>query len=202
MRIGVLALQGDFAEHIHAFRGTPWNGALEPVEVRLPEQLQTVDGLVIPGGESTTIGKLMKAYELLEPVRERVRSGMPVLGTCAGAILLAKDIGGLDQPLIGCMDITMRRNAFGRQLDSFETELAFPVLGTDPLPAVFIRAPIIEEVGPGVDVLARLPDGAIVAAAQRNMLAVCFHSELTRDHRLHRYFAAMVQRAAATETRA
>lgn len=196
MRIGVLALQGDFAEHVWALR-TAHRADIDAAEVRLPVELRAVDGLIIPGGESTTIGKLLVACGLLEPLRARIEAGMPVLGTCAGAILMARDIGGLSQPLIGCMDITVRRNAFGRQLDSFETDVAISALGPQPLRAVFIRAPLITAVGAGVDVLARLgEDGnGIVAARQGNMLAVCFHSELTQDHRLHEYFAGMVERA-------
>jgi len=213
MRVGVLALQGDFAEHIailrsmdgklleqvdsHPLRSVPDidRGPVEPieaVEVRLPDQLAAIDGLILPGGESTTIGKLMVDYSLLEPLHRRIASGMPVFGTCAGAILLARDIGGCDQPHIGVMDLVIRRNAFGRQLQSFETDLSIASLGDPPLRAVFIRAPVIEAVGTGVEVLARLQDGTIVAARQRNMLVTAFHPELTADIRLHRYFIRMV----------
>jgi 5'-phosphate synthase pdxT subunit len=202
MRIGVLALQGDFSEHIAILGGLnaePF-GRVEPVEIRTTRQLSEVDGLVIPGGESTTIGKLMYDCGLLGPSRERIAAGMPVFGTCAGAIVLARDIGGLDQPLLGLMDLRMRRNAFGRQLQSFETLLSIPVLGDPPMRAVFIRAPAIASVGAGVEVLARLPDGTIVAARERHMLVAAFHPELTGDSRMHRYFVELVHdhaRAAA-----
>jgi len=195
MRIGVLALQGDFAEHMETLRRL--DGDVEAIgafEVRLPQHLAAADGLIIPGGESTTIGKLMVEYRLLEPLRQRIAAGMPTFGTCAGAIVLARDIGGLDQPLIGAMDIVVARNAFGRQLQSFEMDLAVPVLGPEPLPAIFIRAPAIRAVGQGVEVLARLPDGTIVAAQQGPLLATAFHPELTADARLHRYFARLVGR--------
>jgi 5'-phosphate synthase pdxT subunit len=209
VRIGVLALQGDFAEHVAMLRridrelgsggalraddGSPWRvDGVQAAEVRLPEQLAAVDALIIPGGESTTIGQLLVEYGLLEPLRRRVALGMSVFGTCAGAIVLAKDIGGLRQPLVGAMDLTVRRNAFGRQLQSFETDLPMPVLGEGPLRAIFIRGPAILAVGDGVEVLARLPDGTIVAARQGNLLATAFHPELTDDTRVHRYFVRMV----------
>ena len=187
-RIGVLALQGAFREHAASLRDLD----AEVREVRLPRQLERLDGLVIPGGESTTIGKLMVAYNLLEPLRRLAEQGLPIFGTCAGMIVLAKDIGGLDQPLLGVMNVRVSRNAFGRQVDSFETDLAVPVLGQEPFRAVFIRAPIIEEVGEGVEVLARLDDGRIVAARQENLLVAAFHPELTSDRRFHKYFLAMV----------
>ncbi|MHB1135084.1 MAG: pyridoxal 5'-phosphate synthase glutaminase subunit PdxT [Chloroflexota bacterium] len=182
--IGVLALQGAFVEHAAVLRRL---GATVR-EVRLPQQLAGLDGLVIPGGESTTIGKLLVAYELLEPLRARLQEGLPVLATCAGLILLARDIGGGEQPLLGVLDAVVQRNAFGRQLQSFETELAVPALGPTPFPAIFIRAPLIRSVGPGVDVLATLPDGRIVAARQGSLVATAFHPELTPDARLHEYF--------------
>ncbi len=191
MRIGVLALQGGFSEHAAVLRGL----GVEAVEIRTARQLSEVDGLIIPGGESTTIGKLMQDCGLLDPLRERISAGMPVFGTCAGAIVLARDIGGLDQPLIGIMDLSIRRNAFGRQLESFETLLPIPALGDQPMRAVFIRAPAIVSVGDGVEVLARLPDGRIVAARQAHMLAAAFHPELTADSRLHRYFVDLVRTA-------
>jgi 5'-phosphate synthase pdxT subunit len=167
----------------------------EPVQVKRVAQLDEVGGLIIPGGESTTIGKLLRRFEMLEPLRRRVRDGYPVYGTCAGMILLADEIedAGDDQPAIGGMDIKVRRNAFGRQRESFETDLEVPALGDEPLPAVFIRAPSIERAGPGVDVLTRLPDGRAVAARQRNLLVSAFHPELTPDTRMHRYFADMVK---------
>jgi 5'-phosphate synthase pdxT subunit len=165
---------------------------VEVTEVRLPHQLNSIDGLIIPGGESTTIGKLMVAYKLLEPLRELAGNGLPVFGTCAGMIVLAKDIGRQDQPLVGVMDIRVNRNAFGRQVDSFEADLPVPVLGPIPFHTVFIRAPIIESVGTGVEVLATLDDGRIVAAQQDKLLVAAFHPELTLDQRFHRYFLAMV----------
>jgi 5'-phosphate synthase pdxT subunit len=195
-KVGVLALQGDFAEHMASLRrlASAGNGAsgLQAREVRLPSELAEVDALIIPGGESTTIGKLLVEYRLLEPLRERIADGMPVFGTCAGAIVLARDIGGLDQPLIGAMDLRVRRNAFGRQLESFETDLPVPVLGERPMHAIFIRAPAILGVGEGVEVLARLESGTIVAARQGRMLATAFHPELTDDTRLHAHFVGMI----------
>lgn len=184
MKIGVLALQGAFIEHIHVLRSL----GVEATEIRKPEQLNDLDGLIIPGGESTTFGKLAVAYGLIEPIRAMCIAGKPVWGTCAGMIFLAKDIGR-DQPLIGVMDITVKRNAFGRQVDSFEVDLDVPVLEpAGPFHAIFIRAPLVERVGQGVEVLARLDDGTIVAARQGNLLATSFHPELTKDARFHRYF--------------
>jgi 5'-phosphate synthase pdxT subunit len=187
-RIGVLALQGAFREHVDRLKRL---GA-EAVEVRRREQLEGLDGLIIPGGESTTIGKLAVKYDLLAPIGAMAREGKPVWGTCAGMIVLAKDIGPHDQPLIGVMDIHVRRNAFGRQVDSFEADLTAPALGDEPFRGVFIRAPLIESVGRGVEVLARLDDGTIVAARQENLLATAFHPELTDDDRFHRYFLSQV----------
>lgn len=182
MNIGVLALQGAFIEHEKTLRSL---GA-DAREVRLPEQLEDLDALIIPGGESTTIGKLAVTFRLLEPLREFAQT-KPVWGTCAGMIMLARDIGR-DQPLIGVMDIQVDRNAFGRQVDSFETDLAVPDLGADPFHAVFIRAPLVTGVGDQVQVLARLEDGGIVAVRQGHWLATAFHPELTPDDRFHRYF--------------
>ena len=182
--IGVLALQGAFIEHVHALERL----GCAAREVRLPRDLNGLDGLILPGGESTTIGKLMVQYELDAPIRARARAGFPIWGTCAGMILLANDIGGLHQPLIGVMEIVVERNAFGRQLDSFEADLAIPLIGAAPFRAIFIRAPLIHTVGADVEVIARLADGRIVAARQQNLLATSFHPELTRDDRLHRYF--------------
>jgi 5'-phosphate synthase pdxT subunit len=153
--------------------------------------LEQVERLIIPGGESTTIGKLLVLYDLLEPIRQRGRAGMPIWGTCAGAILLAKQIAEgrpAGQPALALMDITARRNAFGRQLDSFEVQMSIAALGDEPLNTVFIRAPILELPGPGVAALATLADGRIVAAQQGRLLATCFHPELTGDDRFHRYF--------------
>jgi pyridoxal 5'-phosphate synthase pdxT subunit len=186
MTVGILALQGDFREHEEVLHriGAPAR------QVRLPKHLEQVDRLIIPGGESTTIGKLLTIYNLLEPIRERARNGMPLWGTCAGAILMARTIadGKPDQPSLGLMDIVARRNAFGSQLDSFEADLTIPQLGEEPLRAVFIRAPILEQPGRTVEVLAALEDGRLVAAQQGNLLATSFHPELTPDDRLHRYF--------------
>lgn len=187
MTIGILALQGDFREHEETLRriGAPTQ------QVRLPEQLAAVDRLIIPGGESTAIGKLLVRFGLLEPIRRRAGLDLAVWGTCAGAILLAREITEgrpAGQPSIGVMDITVRRNAFGRQLDSFEADLSIPILGDDPFRAVFIRAPLVERVGPQVEVLGRLPAGGIVAARQGRLLATAFHPELTGDDRMHRFF--------------
>jgi 5'-phosphate synthase pdxT subunit len=185
VRIGVLALQGAFIEHEKMLTQL---GA-QPVEVRLPEQLDGLDGLIIPGGESTTIGKLANDFHLMEPLR-RFASARPTWGTCAGLIFLARDVG-VAQPLLGLMDLNVERNAFGRQVDSFEADLEVPALGETPFPAVFIRAPLIEGVGPGVEVLARLPDGRTVAARQGHLLVTAFHPELTGDDRFHRLFLEM-----------
>ena len=195
MRIGVLALQGDFFEHAAVLRRLNADRfeTIHTMEIRTARQLSEIDGIVIPGGESTTIGKLMHDSGLLDPLRQRIAAGMPAFGTCAGAIVLARDIGGRDQPLIGLMDLRIRRNAFGRQLQSFETFLSIPVLGDPPMRAVFIRAPAIASVGPGVEVLARLQDGTIDAARQAHMLAAAFHPELTGDSRLHRYFVELIR---------
>jgi 5'-phosphate synthase pdxT subunit len=189
--IGVLALQGDVAEH----RDMLARSGAQTVAVKRAEQLGEVDGLVIPGGESTTIGKLLRRFELLEPLKDLVQSGFPVYGTCAGMILLADEVedSAADQPTIGGMDIRVQRNAFGRQRESFETDVEVPAVGDEPLHAVFIRAPLIKRVGKDVDVLARLQDGRFVAARQRNLLVSSFHPELTNDARMHRYFVDMVE---------
>lgn len=199
LRIGVLALQGDFAEHLSMLR-EDGEGGVDAVEVRTLAQLDGVDGLVIPGGESTTIARLLIAFELLEPLRERIRGGLPVWGTCAGAILLADDVPALDREPIGVMDMTVDRNAFGSQVDSFEADLDIAGLEGPPLRAIFIRAPVFRRVGEGVEVLAALADGRIVAARQGDLLATSFHPELTDDRRLHRYFADICRaRAAVTD---
>jgi pyridoxal 5'-phosphate synthase pdxT subunit len=190
--IGVLALQGAFIEHIHRLREV---GA-QAVEVRLPSDLERVDGLIIPGGESTTIGRLMDWYELREPVRRMAEEGKPIWGTCAGMILLAKDVDqstrAQHQPLLELMDITVQRNAFGSQLDSFEANLEMPSISDDPVPTVFIRAPVVSRVGDGVEILARLTDGKIVAVRQGNLVATAFHPELTGDKRLHAWFLSLI----------
>jgi 5'-phosphate synthase pdxT subunit len=191
MKIGVLALQGDFSEHIAMLKRLN----VDASEVRLPDHLNGLDGLIIPGGESTTIGKLAVAYNLMEPL-QLFGQRHAIWGTCAGAIFLSKDIGR-DQPLLGLMDIKVQRNAFGRQIDSFETDLDIPELkqatGTnEDYHAVFIRAPIIESVSGDAKVLATVPDGRIVAAQQGHLLATSFHPELTKDTRFHEYFLTLV----------
>lgn len=187
MRIGVLALQGAFVEHEKMLRSL---GA-EPVEVRLPEDLQGLDGLILPGGESTTIGKLAVGYGLIEPLRAFARS-KPTWGTCAGMIFLAKDIGMDRQPILGVMDITVNRNAFGRQIDSFEADLEIKGIEGGPFHTVFIRAPIATAAGQDVEILGTLPDGRIVAAREGHLLATAFHPELTGDSRLHALFLSLV----------
>jgi len=192
MHIGVLALQGAFAEHLAILRRL----GVEASEVRLPEQLKSLDGLIIPGGESTTIGKLAVDFNLMEPLIEFGESN-PIWGTCAGAILLSKD-ARREQPLLGLMDITVERNAFGRQVESFEADLDVPALGKGskenaPFHAVFIRAPLIEKVSGKARVLATLTDKRIVAAQEGNLLATSFHPELTKDDRFHRYFIELVE---------
>jgi len=189
MKIGVLALQGAFIEH----RKTLERLGVEVVEVRLPQDLEGLDGLIIPGGESTTIGKLALQYGLVEPLGDFARE-KPVWGTCAGMIFMARDIG-MQQPLLGLMDITVQRNAFGRQVDSFETDLEIEGLnGGGPFPAIFIRAPRIAGVDDeNVQVLARLEDGTAVAARQGHWLVTSFHPELSDDDRLHRYFIRLVE---------
>jgi 5'-phosphate synthase pdxT subunit len=205
MTVGVLALQGAFIEHEKILRRL----GVEVVEVRLPAHLEGLDGLIIPGGESTTIGQVAERWGLLEPLRAFARAGRPVWGTCAGMIMLANDVldGIPGQPLLGLMDIAVRRNAFGRQVDSFEADLDVPALGEPPFHAVFIRAPIIERVGAGVEVLARVEadpgpatgsgasgeDGTVVAVRQGNLLATAFHPELTDDDRFHQYFSSLTE---------
>ena len=161
------------------------------MDVRRPDQLDDIDALVIPGGESTTIGKLALHYGFIPKLRSRVAEGMAIWGTCAGAIFIARDVPGHPHPLAELMDIKVRRNAFGRQRDSFEADLTVPVLGPAPFHAVFIRAPLIESVGPGVEVLSVLEDGTIVAARQEKLLVTSFHPELTHDGRFHEYFLAL-----------
>ncbi|EXG81299.1 pyridoxal 5'-phosphate synthase, glutaminase subunit Pdx2 [Cryptosporangium arvum DSM 44712] len=195
--IGVFALQGDVREHVAALRAA---GA-EAVPVRRPSELAEVDGLVIPGGESTVMSRLATVFELREPIRARIASGMPVYGSCAGMIMLASDVldGRSDQESFGGIDMVVRRNAFGRQVDSFETDLDFEGVDGEPVHAVFIRAPWVEKVGSDVEVLARVSggpaDGRIVAVRQGNLLATSFHPELTGDLRVHDLFVRMVQEA-------
>jgi 5'-phosphate synthase pdxT subunit len=188
-RVGVLALQGDVREHLRALAAA---GA-QPAEVRRPHELAGLDGLVLPGGESTTIGRLLRIFELLDPLRTAVAEGLPVYGSCAGMILLARDVldGRPDQPLIGGLDVVVRRNAFGRQVDSFEADLDVAGVGGPPVHAVFIRAPWVEKAGDEVTVLARVGEHP-VAVRQGHLLATSFHPELTGDTRMHELFVEMV----------
>lgn len=188
-KIGVLALQGSFLEHITAIEKL---GA-QPIPIKLPGQLNGISGLIIPGGESTTIGKLIKDYGFITPLKNKIKMGLPVYGTCAGLIVLAKNIDNHIQPTLGVMGISVRRNAFGRQLDSFEEDIYIEKFGDVPFRAIFIRAPIIQSVEPNVEVLARLKDGRIVAAEEKNILVTAFHPELTDDLRVHRYFLDKVK---------
>jgi len=199
--IGVLALQGDVREHLHALESL----GVRTLPVRRLAELDDCDGLVIPGGESTTMGKLARAFELIEPLRIRIKSGLPVLGTCAGMILLAERVvdGTVGQETFGGLDVTVRRNAFGRQVDSFEGDLFMD--GIDgPVHGVFIRAPWVEEAGPGVEVLSRVPGGPaadrIVAVRQGPLLATAFHPEVGSDTRIHQMFVDLVQAAPADRT--
>jgi len=192
MKIGVLALQGGFAEHQAVLETL----GVEVAQVRLPQHLAGLDGLIIPGGESTTIGRLAVDFDLMQPLRQFGREHA-IWGTCAGAIFLSKN-AGREQPLLGLMDITIARNAFGRQAESFEADLDVPaLLQVDPLDrpfhTVFIRAPLIESVGQGVEIFAQLEDGRIVAARQGHLLATSFHPELTGDDRFHRYFLELAK---------
>jgi len=189
--VGVLGLQGDVVEHLAALRAA---GA-DALEVKTQADLARVDGLVIPGGESTTVMKLMARFGMAEPIVARVRAGMPLWGTCMGMIVAAKDVADMgDQPTLGLIDITVRRNAFGRQNDSAEIPLAIPALGSEPFPAIFIRAPWIERTGPGVELLAER-DGHGVMVREGRVLGTSFHPELTGDHRVHGYFLGMVREA-------
>lgn len=187
MKIGVLALQGAFIEHIKMLSALK----TDAIPVRLPSELNSLDALVIPGGESTTISKLLYDYELTVPIRKLASEGFPLLGTCAGMIMLAKKVDALDFEPIGILDIEVKRNAYGRQTDSFETDLAIPTLGNEPFHGIFIRAPIIDRVNQGVDILCQL-NGDIVAVKQGGIIACSFHPELTGDTRFHRYFLSLV----------
>ena len=187
MKIGVLALQGDVAEHAAMLRSI----GVEPVAVRLPQHLEGLSGLCLPGGESTAQRRLIDRWGLRQPLLDFAATGAPLFGTCAGMILLAREIAGGEAPALPLLDVTVRRNAFGRQLDSFEGDLRVPVLGDQPMHGVFIRAPIVERVGPGVDVLATLDDGRIVAVRERNIIATSFHPELAGEPRFHRLVATM-----------
>ena len=192
-RIGVLAVQGAVREHVAAIRDVGG----EPIEVRLPRDLVDLDALVLPGGESTTMRRLIEAYGLREPIAAMARGGTPMLGTCAGMILLAERIADGDEPLFPMLDLEVRRNGYGRQLDSFEADLDIPSLGDEPMHGVFIRAPMVTDVGPRAEVLARDPDGRPVAVRQGRVLATAFHPELTGDRRLHRLLADFVAEGAS-----
>ena len=187
MRIGVLALQGAFREHLDTLRAI----GVEGVGVREPKDLRGVSGLILPGGESTTMRQLIERWGMRQPILDLAASGAPLFGTCAGMILLAREIAGGEEPVLPLLDVTVERNAFGRQLASFEGDLAVPVLGDEPVHGLFIRAPIVDRVGPEVTVLARLDDGRVVAVRERNILATAFHPELAGETRFHRLVATM-----------
>jgi pyridoxal 5'-phosphate synthase pdxT subunit len=186
-RVGVLALQGDVPEHLWVAEQA---GAVA-VPVRRRSTLDEVDALILPGGESTTVGKLLERYDLMEPIRERARAGMPILGTCAGLILLAREIEGSDQPRLGLLDVTVRRNAYGRQLESFESDVAVPALGPEPVRAVFIRAPIVTRTGPGVERLAEA-DGVPILVRQGGLIGAAFHPEMAGEDRVHRFLLQQI----------
>jgi len=187
MRVGVLALQGNFREHLDVLRGI----GVEAFAVRLPVDLQGLSGLILPGGESTTMRKLIERWGLRDPILDLARQGAPLFGTCAGMILLARDIVDGDEPVLPLLDVSVKRNAFGRQLDSFEGQMEVPVLGDTPVHGVFIRAPVIERVGGDVEVMATLDDGRVVAVRERNIVATAFHPELAGETRFHRLVATM-----------
>jgi 5'-phosphate synthase pdxT subunit len=187
VKIGVLALQGAFREHLRTLGAI----GVEGVAVRLPHDLDDVAGLILPGGESTTMRQLIERWDLRQPILDLASSGAPLFGTCAGMIVIAREIAGGEPPILPLLDVTVQRNAFGRQLDSFEADLSVPVLGDQPVHGVFIRAPVIDRTGPDVDILARLDDGRIVAVRERNVVATAFHPELAGETRFHRLVAAM-----------
>ena len=189
MRIGVLAVQGDFREHLETLRAIGVDG----VEVRLPGDLEGIDALILPGGESTAMRRLIDRWGLREPIVGLARSGAPLFGTCAGMIILSKEISGGEASVLPLLDVTVVRNAFGRQLDSFEGDLDVPLLGATPVHGVFIRAPTIERVGKDVEVLARLDDGRIVAVREGNVMATAFHPELAGETRFHRLLATLAE---------
>ena len=188
MKIGVLALQGGFIEHIHMLQKL----GVEATPVYNTGELEVIDGLIIPGGESTTILKLLHDFGLFYPLKQKAEEGLPVMGTCAGMVLLASKVANPDMTTLGLMDIAVSRNAFGRQVDSFQVDIDIPVLGGEPFPAIFIRAPFLESYGSEIDILSKLEDGTAVAVRQENFLAIAFHPELGDDTRLHRYFIEMV----------
>jgi 5'-phosphate synthase pdxT subunit len=187
MRIGVLALQGAFREHLDTLAAI----GVEGVRVREPADLEGASGLILPGGESTTMRQLIERWGLRQPILDLAERGAPIFGTCAGMIVLSRDIVGDEPPILPLLDVSVQRNAFGRQLDSFEAELSVGILGDTPVHAVFIRAPVIERTGPDVDVLARLDDGRVVAVRERNVIATSFHPELAGETRFHRLLATM-----------
>jgi pyridoxal 5'-phosphate synthase pdxT subunit len=187
MKIGVLALQGAFREHLQTLASI----GVEGMPVRLPDDLEGVSGLILPGGESTTMRRLIDRWQLHQPILDLAQAGAPLFGTCAGMIVLAREIAGGEAPILPLLDVTVERNAFGRQLESFEADLSVPVLGDTPVHGVFIRAPIVERTGPNVDVLATLDDGRVVAVRERNLIATAFHPELAGETRFHRLLATM-----------
>ena len=188
LRIGVLGLQGDFREHVEVLASM----GVSTLVVKLPEDLELVDGIIIPGGESTTMGRIMKEVGLDEPLIKKIEGGLPVFGTCAGMILLSKGVVGYDQSTLGVMDIKVERNAYGRQVESFEVDVSIPEIGERPFHAIFIRAPKVVEVGDGVEVLAEL-EGSPILLRQKNILASSFHPELTEDRRIHELFIKMIR---------
>lgn len=194
-RAGVLALQGDVVEHIAALE----RNGVDAREVRSQRDLDAIDALIIPGGESTTVIRLLERFGLAEPIVSRARGGMPLWGTCMGLIVVAHEVAGLEQKTLDLIDVTVRRNAFGRQLESAEQPLHAPVLGEEPFPAIFIRAPWIERAGPGVEILARVGEHGVFVR-QGNILGTSFHPELTQDDRVHRYFIAMATQALGQRT--
>ncbi len=194
MNVGVLAIQGDFAEHIAVLKRLGVQGR----EIRLPDQFADIDGLIIPGGESTTLSRLMNIYDLREPITRMANEGKAIWGTCAGMIMMAKEITEEDPVPLGLMDIGVLRNAFGRQVDSFEQDLTINQLDQVPFHGVFIRAPAIIRVGQEVDIMASLPDGQPVAVCQDKLMATAFHPELTGDNRLHRYFLDLIPKEPST----
>jgi 5'-phosphate synthase pdxT subunit len=191
-RVGVLAVQGAVREHLEAIRQV---GA-EPVAVRLPADFEGLDALILPGGESTTMRHFIDRYGLREPILAMAGRGAPMLGTCAGMILLANRLTDAEEPVLGLLDVAVQRNAYGRQLDSYESDVALPALGGEPLRGVFIRAPVVVDTGPGVEVLARDAEGRIIAVRQGKVMATAFHPELTGDRRLHRLLLDMLEPAA------
>jgi 5'-phosphate synthase pdxT subunit len=197
MKVGVLALQGTFIEHIGMLRKL----GVEAPQIRLPHELDTLDGLIIPGGESTTMMRLMESFGLIQPIREMARNGLAIWGICAGVVLLAKSISNYEMGTLGLMDMKVSRNAFGSQIDSFEVDLDIPLISEEPFHAVFIRAPVIQEAEPSVTILSRLPDNTIVAARQNRLLVCAFHPEFTDDLRFHSYFLNMVSQKLSYNTK-